>query len=385
MRSILDPGPALVLTLLAVVLVAGTALGSGHREPAKAEERYRSGWAGDLLPDDPDRRLRVRVQANVTWYWDNLTLTVWSDRAHTHRTDVDPGISEARAEVAYRYPAADGAVEGSRNLTTFEVWTGETLHADLPEGRSLDLRLGGELAATVEDLRREGGLDLDVGPLAWNGSTAREAGDLAVQVPAAAPLGSRLQARLGTSLAFDVGATLEEPDGTAHHGRNATRGPVEGEHALDLGYEVANRPPRLAVEAPQANATVDGSLDVRGTASDPDEAVVAVEVRARAPGQVWAYDDPVVAGNWSTAIDVGEADGEEVSVTIRAVDGPAPPVEVPRNVTVALAEEGAGPGTGAGNGTEDGVGAGSAGGAVPGVAAGAAAAALAAAARVRRP
>lgn len=385
MRSILDPGPALVLALLAVVLVAATALGSGHREPAKAEERYRSGWTGDLLPDDPDRRLRVRVQANVTWYWDNLTLTVWPHRSHTYRTDLDPGVSEARAEVAYRYPTTGGTVEGSRNLTTLEIWTGETLHADLPEGRSLGLRLGGELVATVDDLHREGGLDLEVGSLAWNGSTDREAGDLAVRVPAAAPLGSRLQARLATSLAFDVGATLEEPDGTAHRGRNATRGPVDGEGPLHPGYEVANRPPRLAVEAPEENATVDGSLEVRGTASDPDEAVVAVEVRARAPGQVWAYDDPVVAGNWSTVVDVSEADGEDVSVTIRAVDGAAPPVEVRRNVTVAPTEEGAGPGAGPGNGTEDGAGAGSAGGAVPGVAAGAAAAALAAAARVRRP
>lgn len=132
-----------------------------------------------------------------------------------------------------------------------------------------------------------------------------------------------------TGTAFDDGTV--DNDVTYNYAVAAVNAAGEGSHTPTVEATPRaslNLPPTVAVGAPAEGATVNASLLVHGTASDPEDALDRVEVRV--DGADWLVADGVA--NWSIALQLSPGDH---SIEARAWDAAdQTSAVVSRNVTV---------------------------------------------------
>lgn len=111
--------------------------------------------------------------------------------------------------------------------------------------------------------------------------------------------------------------------------RNAT---VEngGNESEDGGDDDAGEPPSVTIETPVEGATVNGTTEIQGTASDPDGNVTSVRVRVDdAPWKEASGTD-----EWTASWDTTSADDGEHTITVEAADDDNRTATVERTVTV---------------------------------------------------
>lgn len=99
----------------------------------------------------------------------------------------------------------------------------------------------------------------------------------------------------------------------------------------DVTVEGGNAAPTLAVDSPQAAATVEGTVEIAGTSSDADGDAVTVEVQAPPDGD-WQPADG--SADWSYAWDSTQVDDGDHTLQVRATDQHGVETAVERTVTV---------------------------------------------------
>lgn len=340
MRRACQPAVVLGLGILVLVLV-GAALANVHRarSPGHASNEYRTPWTEDLFPDDPNRSLRLRFHVGVGWNWENVSFTYRAHRSPVYGEDLSASLFRGTIRVSYRFPTDDGSVKGERNATSRNLLNGVRVPVDLPENRTLDLTARGELRGRIDVVRRDGNMSLETGNLTWNGSLVEDQGNLHIRVPAATPLGSRLEAEVGTTLSLRVHGVLKDPDGVKHRSAWGRLGPLDGGTPVHLGYEVGNREPRLDVAEPSEGAEVESPVTIQGEVEDPDGDPVTISLMARGPQPVDPWELRAGNGTWSTSLNdsqvlEGRLTGHNWTIEVQADDEKYGEATVVRNVSV---------------------------------------------------
>lgn len=110
------------------------------------------------------------------------------------------------------------------------------------------------------------------------------------------------------------------------HAGDATSQPAN----VTVRVENQQEPPHVTIEAPEDGASVDGTVDVRGQASDPDGDQLTVEVRV----DDGDWQEASGASSWTFSWDTSDVSGGEHTLQARVFDGIDHAHSDVRNVTV---------------------------------------------------